>query len=266
MAALLPPRWLAPWSADAAAIVSAPLRPLEWSFARLRRALRPAAPEQDLDERLRELVDDREHYRSLWFAERLRSAELERRLEAVEETRRLDRTSSRPVSAAIVAMTGPGSGLLTIDAGRSAGVTTGDPVVMRGDVLVGRVVGEPGEHRATVAPITDRSSGRLDALVEPGSGAGARSDATRAFVPIQLAPFQGDCFTGEIAAGSGAAPGDVVRLADPTWKRAAQGARLGVIRSMTPLDRNPLRLRVEVVPEADPSRAAIVVIKCEEAP
>lgn len=264
--ALLPPAWLTPWSGDVASIVALPVRPLEWAFARVRRALRPAPEVADGDARLRELTDDREHYRSLWFGERLRSAELEQRLEAVEEARRLDRTSARPVSAFVLALAGPGSGMLRIDAGVEAGITAGDPVVVRGDVLVGRVVGEPGERRSTVAPITDPSNGRLDALVEPGSRAGARADSTAAFVPVQLAPVTGGRFAGEMAAGSGVGVGDVVRLADRTWKRAAQGTRLGVIRSMKPLDQNPLRLRIEVEPEGDATRAGVVVVKCEDGP
>lgn len=71
---------------------------------------------------------------------------------------------------------------------------------------------------------------------------------------------------GEVAVGAGVAEGDVVRLADPSWKRAAQGMQLGTIRSLRPLDRNPLRLRAEIVPEVALDRIGAVIVKCEESP
>jgi len=266
--AVLPPTWLAPWSADAATIAFYPLRPIEWSFARFRGALRPAPVTDDfVEERLRELTEDRDHYRALWFAERMRTGEMAERLAAVEGVARVDRSGSRPIAATIVSQAaGPGSGLLVVDAGLEMGVQSGDPLVTNGDRLVGRIAADPSERRSVVVPITHRSNGRIDALVEPGSGSGTSDEASGAFVPLQLTPIGGGRFSAEVAAGAGVAVGDVVRLADPTWKRAAQGMRIGTVRVLRPLDENPLRLRVEVESDLEAVRAVGVVIKCEEAP
>ncbi|MBX3355213.1 MAG: hypothetical protein KF724_05905 [Phycisphaeraceae bacterium] len=267
VAACMPPAWLAPWSSDVAAIAAVPIRPLEWTLARVRRALRPAATAPgDIDERLRELTEDRDHYRALWFAERLRVGEVEARLEAVEAVRRLDRSGARPISASILAhVAGPGSELLAVDVGRDAGVSAGDPVVVKGDRLLGRIADQPQSHRALIVPTTHRLNGRIDALIDPGSG-GDPSGGDAAFVPVQLSPQGGDRLVGEIAAGGRVAVGDIVRLADPAWKRAAQGMRLGVVRSMRPLDSNPLRLRIEVIPEVEVSRVGVVVVKGDAEP
>lgn len=268
---MLPPAWLAPWSGDVATIVSFPLWPLERAFGWIRSSVRPAPGPRDseaaIDERLEELTVDREHYRALWFAERVRSAELEERLLAIEKVRRADRSAARPVSASIVAHPPvPGSGLFAVDAGAESGVHAGDPVVTDGDRLVGRITGDPSEHRAFMAPLTHASIGLIDALVEPAPRADAKPNETTVFVRIQLAPAKGDRFTGEVAVGSGVRVGDVVRLEDPAWPRAAQGLRIGIVRSLTPLERNPLRLAVDVEPEVPALRAGQVVVKCEDGP
>lgn len=266
--AMLPPAWLAPWSADVAAIVLAPLRPVEWSLGRLRAAVRPASvADAFVEERLRELTDEREHYRGLWFAERLRTGDLEQRLEAVESVRRLDRSGTRPISATVISQSaGSGSRMLVVDAGRDAGVQAGDPVVTRGDRLMGRIADEPSQGHALLVPVNHPMIGRIDAVVEPGSAIEGHSDGDAAFVPIQLTPLVTGGFVGEMAAGGKVVVGDVVRLSDPTWKRAAQGMRLGTVRSIRPFDQNPLRLRLEVESAIEVERASNVVIKCEDTP
>lgn len=266
--ALLPPTWLAPWSADVGAIVSLPLRPIEWVLARVRTTLRPApVPESGNDERWRELTEDRDHYRALWFAERQRVGELEQRLEAVEQVRRVDRSSSRPVAATVIGQTSaPGSDLLVIDAGSEVGVRVGDPVVTAGDRLVGRIAEQTSDRRAKVMAVNHPLNGRIDALVEQlNPGAGDDGVALH-FVPIQLTPLRNGRLEGEVAVGSGVALGDIVRLADPAWKRSAQGLRIGIVRALEPMTRNPLRLRAEIEPELEPARAVSVVVKCEDLP
>lgn len=273
--ALLPPAWLLPWSADVAAVAWFPLRPVERALASLRRMLRnPVEIDPALDERAQRLAEERDHYRGLWFSEQLRANDLAARLEAVERVKRLDRSGSRPISAPVLGRSPtPGPRMLILGAGRDAGVSSGDPAVVRGDQLVGRVIGEPSSGRSQLALVTDPAIGRIDARIAPGSGTAAAGEGSRAgvptdaaLVPIQLVAQIGGVLVGEIAVGSGAVEGDPVVLADPSWKLAAQGMRLGVIRSLRPLDRNPLRLKAEVMPEIELDRLGSVVIKCQETP
>lgn len=260
---LLPPAWLVPWSADLAAIAWFPLRPLERALSGVRSLLRRSVEvDPSLDERAARLSEERDRYRGLWFAEQLRAKELTERLEAIEEVRRARRALSRPVSAQVLGRAPtPDSGILVIDAGSDAGVATGDPVVVRGDMLVGRVVGAPTASRAHVAAIGHPTMARIDALVVPGG-----DGAAGALVPIQLVPAGGGIFNGEVTLGAGVSEGDEVRLADPSWPAAAQGLRIGRIRLLEALDRNPLRLRAEIEPEIDPQRVGVVVVQCEVSP
>lgn len=262
---LMPPTWLVPWSADLAAVAWFPLRPLERALAGVRHLLRRSVEvDPALDERAARLTDERDRYRGLWFAEQFRARELSTRLEAVEGVTRSSRALSRPVSAQVLGRAPvPGSGVLVIDAGADAGVRNGDPVVVRGDLLVGRVMGDPAASRAHVAVLVHPSNPRMDALVVPAEREGG---AAGALVPIQLVPREGGRLEGEVAVGSGVSEGDEVRLADPAWKPSAQGLRLGTVRSLKPHDRNPLRLRVEIAADLEMERVGLVVVKCEAAP
>lgn len=263
--ALMPPSWLVPWSADVAAIAWFPLRPLERALSGVRSMLRRSAEiDSAISDSAAQLAEERDRYRGLWFAEQLHSKELSERLEVIEEVTRKARTVSRPVSAKVMGRApGPASGVLVIDAGAEMGVEVGDPVVVRGDLLVGLVMGIPSSGRSHVAVLGNRTMPRIDALVAPtqreDSGAGA-------FVPIQLVPTDSGGLVGEVTAGSGVAEGDEVRLSDLSWKSAAQGLRIGRIRSLKPLDRNPLRLRAEVAFEVEPERVGTVVVRCEGSP
>jgi hypothetical protein len=57
--------------------------------------------------------------------------------------------------------------------------------------------------------------------------------------------------------------GDVARLADATWKSAAQGMRMGTVVRVTRSDKNPLRLHVEVKLEVEPDRLRQVTLKID---
>jgi cell shape-determining protein MreC len=46
----------------------------------------------------------------------------------------------------------------------------------------------------------------------------------------------------------------VVRLHDVSWSRFAQGLAIGLVREVTPLESNPTRLEVRVLPVEDPRR------------
>ncbi|MBM4113960.1 MAG: rod shape-determining protein MreC [Phycisphaerae bacterium] len=262
---LMPPSWLVPWSADVAAIAWFPLRPLEKALATVRLLLRrPVEADPALDERSARLTEERDRFRGLWYAEQLHSRELRERLEAIEGVQRSARSIARPVAARVLSRPpGPESRMFVIDAGSDLGVASGDPVVVRGDLLVGRVTGSPSAGRSSVAQLGNKAMSRIDALVVP---AGRDESSAGALVPIQLAPNSDGVLSGEVTAGSGVSQGDEVRLADPSWTPASQGLRIGRIRSLKPLERNPLRLTAEVEFEFEPSRVGIVVVLCEGTP
>lgn len=54
-----------------------------------------------------------------------------------------------------------------------------------------------------------------------------------------------------------------MRLADATWKSAAQGMRLGSVAGVYRSDKNPLRVRVEVKTEVDSERLRQVTLKID---
>lgn len=259
---LLPPRWLQPWTSDVAAVVWFPLRPIEHGLSAIGRAMRaPAERDPSLDERSRELSNERDELRGLLYAERLRSADLEDRVRQLEATARFDQArGSRPLSATVVARAGPATGVLTLNVGSGHGVRAGDPAVVRGDLLVGRVAADLTATQSFLVPIDHPGIGRLDAVVIVQ---GAESMKAAQLPVIQVRPDGKGSLIGEVTTSAGVAEGDVVRLNDPTWKAAAQGMRLGTVRSVKALDSNPLRRRVEVVPDVEPGRVGNVTLKCE---
>lgn len=259
---MLPSRIVAPWTADIAAVLWLPLTPPAHALTALRHWLRP--PRDDakfIDSQL--LSDDRDRFRAMWHSERIRAEELEQRLQQLERTRKLDR-GGREVSPLLVSVTargeGPGERMLALNAGARDGVKSGDPAVIGGDILVGRLVGEPSEVRCWLAPLSDPSTGRVDAYItsadRPEAGPGES-------VQIQLRPDSRGLLVGEIDALKQVAEGDIARLADPTWKAAAQGMRMGSVVAVRRSDKNPLRLQVEVRTEVEPDRLRQVTLKID---
>ncbi len=259
---LSPGRAVAPWTADIAAVLWLPLTPPAHALTALRHWLRP--PRDDakyLDVQL--LSDERDRFRAMWHSERIRAEQLEQRLQQLERAKQLDR-GGREVSPLLVSVTargeGPGQRLLALNAGTRDGVRTGDPAVIGGDLLVGRIVGEPSEVRCWLAPLTDASTGRVDAYLAPADQPEAGPGDS---VLIQLRTDPAGLLVGEIEAGRTVSEGDVARLADPTWKAAAQGMRLGSVVAARRSDRNPLRLRIEVRPLVEPDRLQQVTLKID---
>ena len=262
---LLPSGMLRPWSADVAALVWLPLRPGEYLLTSLRHFLRPdgqGAASGDLQL----LTDERDRFRAMWHAERLRADELAQRLTQFDRTGELDRGGSQvdPMLVMVVGNgAGPGGRFLTLSAGSSQGVASGDPAVVGGDQLVGRVMGDPSTMTCWMAPITDAAIGRLDVYVAPADRPeAAPSESVRA----QLRPDGRGLLVGELDASGRVSQGDVVRLDDRQWKRAAQGMRVGVVRAVRRADRNPLRAVVEVEPGIDIARLRQVTLKLEPSP
>ncbi len=263
----------APWSGWAAAAVRLPLEPAVRALGVLRDVVRaPEKPYPGLPDELRRALSDRDRLQGELNAAELRVRDLERQLALLVRYRPAERAGWRPQPASIVARGGGRpAGLLGLGIGTADGVSKGDPVVIGGNTLVGRVADGVSESRCWVIALDDRRIGLIDAEVRPsgsaGTGAGAPREGKgpRASVLVQLRP-QGDRrLDGELETPTnGAAPdvriGDEVVLADATWPASALGTRIGFVESVGALDSNPLRRRVTVRLDCDPSRLGEDVI------
>lgn len=259
---LAPAPLLRPWTGDLSALLWLPMRPPAHLLTSLRHWLRPEREEGGArDAQL--LLEERDRFRALWHAERLRAEALEQRLGQLERTSRMDR-GGVPVEPIIVSVVGRGAGaserFLSLSAGARDGVRQGDPAVIGGDLLVGRVVGDPTDANCWLAPLVDRSTGRLDVYVAPADRPEAPPSEG---VVAQLRPNDRGLLEGEIDSAGKVNEGDVVRLSDPTWKPAAQGMRVGTVRLVRKGDRNPLRSVIEVECGADPARLRQMTLKVE---
>jgi hypothetical protein len=210
------------------------------------------------------LIEDRDRFRALWHSEQLRAEELQQRLAQIDRTSRLNR-GGVPVEPLIVSVAGRGTGtserFLSLAAGARDGVREGDPAVIAGDVLVGRVLGAPSDVGCWLAPLVDTSSGRLDVYISPADRPEA---APSEGVKAQIRPDSRGLLVGEVdGSASRVSEGDVVRLWDPTCKASAQGMRVGLVRRVGRSDRSPLRTQIEVECIADPSRLREVTLKVE---
>lgn len=263
--AVLPASLLRPWTDDVSALLWLPLRPPAHLLTSLRHWLRPVV-DDTAGRDLQLLVEDRDRLRALWHSEQLKTEELRQKLQQLDRASRLDRTSA-PVEPLLATVVGRGSGaserFLSLGAGARDGVREGDPAVIGGDLLVGRVLGAPGEVSCWLAPLVDSSSGRLDVYISPADRPEASpADAVRA----QIRAGARGLLVGEVDGSGRVSEGDVVRLWDLTWKPAAQGMRIGVVRRVGRSDRSPLRTEVEVECGSDPSRLRQVTLKLEARP
>lgn len=265
MLSLAPASVLRPWIGDVAALVWLPLRPGEYLLSSLRHVLRPDEASRAGGD-LQLLTEERDRFRALWHAERLRAEELFERLKQVDSTGKLDRGASgaEPLLVTVVGGgAGPGGRFITLSAGRTQGVDSGDPAVVGGDQLVGRVMGEPAPITCWMAPITDAAIGRLDVYVTPADRPeAAPSESVRA----QLRADGRGRLVGEVDAAGRVVEGDIVRLDDRQWKRSAQGMRVGMVRLVRRADRNPLRSVIEVDPGLEIPRLREVTLKLEPSP
>ncbi|RLT00981.1 MAG: hypothetical protein DWI18_00755 [Planctomycetota bacterium] len=259
---IAPSQRVIPWTTDIAAVLWLPLTPPAHALMALRHWLRPPRDElKYLDSQL--LSDERDRFRALWHSERIHAEDLEQRLAQLDRAKKMDR-GGREVAPLLASVTargeGPGERMLALNAGKRDGVQSGDPAVVGGDILVGRVAGEPTDVRCWLAPLTDSSTGRVDAYIAPADRPEAGPSES---ISIQLRTDSSGFLVGEVEATKQISQGDVVRLADATWKSAAQGMRLGSVVGVYRSDKNPLRVRVEVKTEVDSDRLRQVTLKID---
>jgi len=261
-AAVLPTGLIAPVTSMLAQVAWIPLAPVAWVGTTARHWLRPSVP--DVAGESAALRDERDRFRGLYHEERARANDLQARLDAMDITARLDRAAGASVSyaSARVLVVLPRGGV-RLSVGAREGVQPGDCAVVQGDGLVGRIAPDVTARQSVLVPLTDRSIGRMDAMVIP-----AADDArgiVSAGAPVQLVA-RGDVLVGDIDLEAGVRRGDIVRLTDAAWPGGARGMRLGTVRDVRRKDEQPLRGMVEVQPAADLARLAEVVVKATGIP
>jgi cell shape-determining protein MreC len=263
----------APWSGWVAAAVRLPLEPAVRGLGTVRDWVRPPdRPYAGLPEELRAALGDRDRLQGELNAAQLRVQDLERQLALLVRYRPADRSGWRPQPAPVVARGGGRpAGMIGIGTGSADGVAAGDPVVVGGNSLVGRVAEGVGEDRSWVIPADDRRIGLIDAEVRPSGTAGTgaappgKPQGPRGNVLVQLRPkgdrrLEGVLESPSNGQGAEVRVGDEVVLADATWPSSALGTRIGTVESAGPLDSNPLRRSVVVRMDCDPTRLGEDVI------
>lgn len=263
--ALLPGAALG-WVKPLAEITSLVLTPFTLPLNALAEWLRP--PPDTLrgtvvdPEALRHLDAERMEFERLYLAEQARADELERQLQQLQNAPvDLPRVSVRPLVAR-VALRSPSDplGEVTINRGARDGVTPGAVAVYNHVHFIGWVK-DVSNLQSTLIPATAKPTRVRGAVI-------AR-DRSSAAVSLANAPR-----LGFDAAGDGAFiaepdksivvnPGDEVVLLDEDWPASAQGLRLGVVESVQPNEKVPLRNIVVVRPAYQLSQVRLVVLRIE---
>lgn len=265
--ALLPSRLVTPWSEDVALLLTAPIRPAQRMLAAVHGWMRPAQfPDPSQGEALTRALEERDALQGELDRLLLHYAALESQLRELRAVTSADtRGGWRPISAVVVERPGGRrANLLGLSVGKGQGVQEGDPVVVGGNRLVGRILGPVDGSRAWVVPLDDSRVGRIDALAFPvqKGGASARSDG----VMLQLRAIGDGRLLSELDRTTPISPGDVVLLNDATWRSAARGMRIGVVEHVGALDSNPLRAGVTVRMDVLPTRVSRVTVKVVDEP
>lgn len=255
-------RWLN-WFSDLTIRLVAPVSHPVAQFARW---INPADPDPDPADlaRLREELDG---FRTLYFRERSRNAELHRRIEELQQGLSLNpdiavRVRTAPV---IGSSTDASGAILRVRLGSDVGVDPGAVATVGGTQLLGKVVAVSSEL-CQVRPITDRASGPLLArviLTPDGDG------PLCTLRPIGNGALKGpveDISANPRLASIGLAPGQEVRLDDDAWPASAAMLTIGTITSIEPASDSPLRRIITVTPRVDLSRVSEVVLRIPEEP
>ncbi len=258
---LLPARLLG-WTRVPAEIVALPVQPLADGGIRLSRWLRPLEGEAGESEELRRLRAELEATRALLHDERLKVEGLLEEIEAMRDARAFrPGVEVDPIYARVVGV-GPdrGQGPIRLGRGSRHGVEAGAIAVYRGGHLLGRVA--PGVERLSsrLVPLTDPSTGLIEAIVLPAADPlGAIEGAPR----LQLQPDGRGALAGDLDRNAPARPGDVVRLADPLWPGSAQGLIIGTVERIEPKDLQPLLNSITVRPRYQARRVGTVTVLVE---
>jgi hypothetical protein len=267
--ALLPARWRLGWTTDFAEVVRFPLRPFTDAGNALAGWLRPAPAVSDLvpdDPGLVDrLVEEREIAEALYQRERLRTLELE---EQIRQLELIPSETLRYASARLIAhitRRRPDSSLgvveLRLERSAAQAVQPNTVAVYGGVHVLGRTVGESSGGVCLLQPLGNRASGYIRVRVFPRDEPGAPIERA---VLAQLEPTGRGGLVGAINQDAAVEVGDVVRLDDPGWPPTAQMLVVGVVESVEPDEREPLRNLLRVRPRFEPARVAYVTLIVEQ--
>lgn len=274
---LAPLRWLW-WVADVADILALPLAPLNDGFGAVAAWLRPGdrigpRPGAGLADdgwpmdavALDALIADRDTYRALWHAERLRNEDLLQRLADVRLAEQFHLGSVfEPLRAEVIGR-GPDGlrGPVRLNVGSASGVRAGDVAVHRGAHLVGRVVGEVDSLTCLLLGVGDPAIGKLAAAIprEPEP-----SNPAPAAIRLLLVPEGDGTFSADVAEDAGVRVGDQVVLDDPTWPDTGRGMILGQVEAIDRRDDQPLRVRLRIRPAFSLHELRSVMLKTHPTP
>lgn len=264
MLAVLPNRWLQPWTTDLAGIVNLPLTPFEDAGGRIKGWLRPVDdPLAGETEQVQKLIEDRDEILALYRAAQLKIDLLQEEIGQLQDAVRFHRgVTVTPIYAQVTGRSpGRAGGLLRLKAGAREGVVPGTVAVYRGVHIIGRITDDVGHLGSKLLPMTDRASGWVAGIVLSADDVAASvADAPH----VDLYPQGDGTLTGEIERARDVQEGDVVQLSDYSWPDAAQGMMIGKIEKITTKDDDPLRNLVVVRPHYLAADLNSVTLKIEQ--
>lgn len=188
--------------------------------------LRPAAPTPD-DAQVAHLRGEIEKFKELYFKALATIDEKQRLIEALQQSAAIAEGPIRPLHAAVIAISSSGiGGTIQVRAGSRHGVERSTIASTGGVQLVGRI-SDVGPRVSTVTLLTDRNSGTIDGVI-------LADDGTRQAEIRNLRPLRDKrLLSGQVRYTSPPAPdpkvGDMVRVDDPSWPRAAQRLVIGQV-------------------------------------
>lgn len=210
--------------------------------------LLPAKRPVVTSEREKALVEELEHWKTLYQREDRNNEKLRKQIAELQRGRLINPESNITQFVAPVVGTSSdlSSGLLRVRAGENIGVVQGTVAVTDGVQIVGRVTSVSGPT-SLIQPITRKGglkvSGRV--MVDEPNNVGLK---------CLLDPIGGrlrgvvEAPDASVASTLKPEPGHTVRLDDDRWPESAQRFVLGKVESVETDPANPLRTIVTVVP------------------
>ncbi len=259
--ALLPMGWLG-WTAAFATMVRVPVQPMAQVAVQVSQWLRSSADVPGESEALRARTEELETTRALLHRARLQIEGLQEQIEALQEVSGLwPGVEVTPIFARVTARALDRAGGPTrINVGSRHGIVAGAIVVYRGGHLIGRVAEGVSRLSSGVVPTTDAATGFIEGVVLP---AGDPVTDVRNTPHIQLVADHHGGLVGDLDRETLLRPGDLVRLADPSWPDSAQGLIIGVVETVEPKDLQPLLNTITVRPRFHARRVASVTVIIE---
>jgi len=262
---MFPASWLG-WTSDVADLVRVPVTPFSHVGMLVKNWLRPAVQPFDLpsdeQERNELAVEERDHFRQLFHAEKLRSIELADQLRSMQSLPESALRNPRPPLVVSVDLTGikpsDRSGFIELKLAREAltRIIEGDIAIVGRDI-VGRI-SRVGLSRMELLPSTNKESGYIRAAIVPAHP--LEDTRPPLLAEILLTPTGEGAFTSEVPSNRGVQKHDVVILDDPSWPICGRGLALGVVTAIKQLDEAPLRQIITVSPRRRAREHAHVVV------